>query len=153
LEEVFCVSGQNLADGTFKFYTITNEAGTGLDAVFGVGFFAKMARSAWVGDNWTTYIGAQDQDFVKGEAQKAVWNIMGVMNILTGGLDTTIYNAAMLQNPADNYNWYFAYTPYETGKPDYQDYITPTPVPEPGILILLGLSMVSIGGLKRWWKE
>ena len=26
------------------------------------------------------------------------------------------------------------------------------PVPEPGILFLLGLSMVSIAGLKRWWK-
>jgi len=27
-----------------------------------------------------------------------------------------------------------------------------TSVPEPGILILLGLSMVSIAGLRRWWK-
>ena len=28
-----------------------------------------------------------------------------------------------------------------------------TAVPEPGILILLGISMVSVVGLKRWWKE
>ncbi len=28
-----------------------------------------------------------------------------------------------------------------------------TPVPEPGILILLGISMISVAGLKRWWKE
>jgi hypothetical protein len=27
------------------------------------------------------------------------------------------------------------------------------PVPEPGILILLGISMASIAGLRRWWKE
>jgi hypothetical protein len=27
------------------------------------------------------------------------------------------------------------------------------PVPEPGILILIGLSMASIAGLRRWWKE
>jgi len=27
------------------------------------------------------------------------------------------------------------------------------PVPEPGILILLGISMASIVGLKRWWKD
>jgi hypothetical protein len=34
-----------------------------------------------------------------------------------------------------------------------QVYTGTTPVPEPGILILLGLSMVSIAGLRRWWKE
>jgi len=28
-----------------------------------------------------------------------------------------------------------------------------TAVPEPGILTLLGLSMVSIAGLRRWWKD
>jgi hypothetical protein len=26
-------------------------------------------------------------------------------------------------------------------------------VPEPGILILLGISMMSVAGLKRWWKD
>jgi len=31
--------------------------------------------------------------------------------------------------------------------------ITNTPVPEPGILILLGISMASIAGLRRWWKD
>ena len=30
---------------------------------------------------------------------------------------------------------------------------TSSPVPEPGILILLGISMASIVGLRRWWKE
>jgi len=29
----------------------------------------------------------------------------------------------------------------------------PFPVPEPGILILLGLSMISIVGVRKWWKE
>jgi len=31
--------------------------------------------------------------------------------------------------------------------------LPPTPVPEPGILILLGISMVSIVGFRRRWKE
>jgi len=31
--------------------------------------------------------------------------------------------------------------------------LLPTPVPEPGILILLGISMVSIVGFRRRWKE
>jgi hypothetical protein len=28
-----------------------------------------------------------------------------------------------------------------------------TAVPEPGILILLGISMASVVGLRRWWKD
>jgi len=38
---------------------------------------------------------------------------------------------------------------------DYNDMIvkiSAVPVPEPGILILLGLSMISIATLRRWWK-
>ena len=32
-------------------------------------------------------------------------------------------------------------------------YASKTAVPEPGILILLGISMASIAGLKRWWRQ
>jgi len=31
--------------------------------------------------------------------------------------------------------------------------ITSTPVPEPALMVLLGISMASIVGLKRWWKQ
>jgi choice-of-anchor C domain-containing protein len=33
------------------------------------------------------------------------------------------------------------------------DNVKVTPVPEPGILILLGISMASVVGLRRWWKD
>ncbi len=34
------------------------------------------------------------------------------------------------------------------------DYVSGSvPVPEPGILILLGISMISVAGLRRWWKN
>jgi hypothetical protein len=147
-EEVFCVSGQNLADTTFRFYSVTNEAVTGLDAVFGAGTFDRLARAAWVGDNWTTW---GTDDTTKGEAQKAVWALMGVMNIMDGaGTDYAIYQAAMLQTPVANSNWYFAYSPYTPGAPNYQDYITP--VPEPGILILLGIALSVVGLASRRFK-
>ena len=44
--------------------------------------FAKLSQAAGVADNWKSYIDANDPDIVKGEAQKAVWKIMGVNNLV-----------------------------------------------------------------------
>jgi hypothetical protein len=32
-------------------------------------------------------------------------------------------------------------------------YNAPNPVPEPSIMILLGISIASVVGLRKWWKE
>lgn len=149
--EVFCVSPQSLNDATFRFYSITNEVVTGLDAVFGVDTFNRLARAAWVADHWTDW---GTDDFTKGEAQKAVWMIMNVMNILgTDGLDVTIYDMAMAQTPTVNNNWYFAYTPANPGDPNYQDYLTPAPVPEPSTILLLGAGLLGSGLVARRRKK
>jgi len=133
--EIFCVSNVplNNAIQPFKFYSITNEDITGIDAVFGADTFNKLARAAFVGNNWESY-GATDTN--KGEAQKAVWKIMGFNDFVgNDGLDLALYNAAMAWTPTAISNWYYA--------ADTQDFITP--VPEPGILILLGIAMSAIG--------
>ena len=133
--EVFCVSNVplNNAQQPFTFYTITNEASTGIDAVFAGGLFVKLSRAAWVADNWITWGSSDD---MKGEAQKAVWKIMGFNDFVgSDGADLEMYNASSVGEGVANYHWYYA--------ADSQDFLTP--VPEPGILILLGLAMSAIG--------
>jgi len=83
-EEVFCVSSQQGNGGLYDFYAITSELAN----------YATLSQAAWIADNWTTW-GAGD--FEKGEAQKAIWKIMGVMDITGGiGTDSDIYDAAIV---------------------------------------------------------
>ena len=52
--------------------------------------------------------------------------------------------------PFDHYG---TYVNPDGGKEFTLSEYTPTAVPEPGILILLGISMASVAGLRRWWKD
>ncbi len=142
LEEVFCVSRQEGNGGNYDFYTITSD----LDN------YATLSKAAWIADNWTTY---GTDETTKAEAQKAVWKIMGVMDITAGtGIDNTIYLAA---NAISNYTtdrWYYAVSPSQfTAGIDYQDFLTPvskTPVPAP--LWLLGSGLLGLVALRRKFK-
>ena len=52
-------------------------------------------------------------------------------------------------------NYYFHFWVVNSGNSDFTFNVTepaPTGVPEPGILILLGISMMSVFGLRRWCK-
>ena len=143
VEEVFCVSKDDGNGGLYDFYTITSDLTN----------YATLSKAAWIADNWTRW---GSDDATKVEAQKAVWQIMGVMNeVGTSGTDYAIYLAA---NNISNYTterWYYALSPSSTAPTgtNYQDFLTPvTPTPIPTALWLLGTGLLGLVGLRRKFK-
>jgi hypothetical protein len=150
--DIFCVSRETL-NNTYKdydFYKFTTPDPS--DPIE-----QNYAKATWIADNWIGIIG--NSDTAKGEAQKAIWQVLGVLNLVgSDGDDLALFNDAQSHANYVTQNWLWAVSPSMQKPNAYnsQDYLVPyssggdVPVPEPSTLILLGLGLFGIGAYRKF---
>ncbi len=146
--DLFCISSTEASSGKFEFNTISS--GTFNPSYYDINgnnvaiSSTALSEAAWVADNWKTYGTGSKYD--REMAQLAIWKILGIGDYTAGYSEAQqMVTVASSHGDYATSNWYAAF--------DGQDYLVPKAVPEPGIIILLGIALSAVGLASRHHKS